>query len=561
MDDPQTRLIKRHTALLEERSSWIAHYQEISDFLLPRAGRFFTSDRNRGEKRHNNIYDNSATRALHVLGAGLMSGATSPARPWFRLATHDPELMKRHAVKQWLSDVAGVMRNIFARSNTYRVLHMMYEELGAFGTAATFIMDDYESVVCGYPLTAGEYAIATDYKGNVNTLSREYEKQVSAIVGEFGYANCSSRVQGMYDRGDLDKWVKILHIVEPRADRDPNSKLARDMPYRSTYMELDAPRGGKLLRDGGFKRFRALCPRWSVFGGDIYGHSPAMEALGDIKQLQHEQLRKAQGIDYQTDPPLQVPTILKNRPVDRLPGGVAFVDNTGANTGIRSMFEVNLNLQHLLMDIQDVRDRIRQAFYSDLFMMLANSTTPQMTATEVAERHEEKLTMLGPVLERLQNELLSPLVDITFERAIMARGPDGRPLLPPPPDEMQGEDLNVEFVSMLAQAQRAINTNAVDRFVTNLGAIAAAKPGVLDKFNEDKWADQYADMLGVDPELIVGDEQVAIIRAERAKQQAAAQQAAAAEQAASTVNKLGNTPTSGDNALTDAISMFSGYTG
>jgi hypothetical protein len=186
--------------------------------------------------------------------------------------------------------------------------------------------------------------------------------------------------------------------------------------------------------------------------------------------------------------------------------------------------------------------------------MLAKNSNPNMTATEVAERHEEKLLMLGPVLERLHNELLDPLVSMTFTRMLESG------LVPPPPEELQGMDLNVEFVSMLAQAQRAVSTNSVDRFVGNLGQIATFKPNVLDKFDEDKWADAYADMLGVDPELIVAEDKVALIRDQRAKAQAAAQASALANQGADTASKLAGAPTDNKNALTDVTQMFSGYT-
>jgi hypothetical protein len=290
-----------------------------------------------------------------------------------------------------------------------------------------------------------------------------------------------------------------------------------------------------------------------VIGGDIYGNSPGMEALGDIKQLQHEQLRKAQAIDYQTKPPLQVPASMKNRDIEMLPGGISYYDGA-ANNGIKTAFEVNLNLQYLLNDIMDCRERVRGAFYADLFLMLANAgPNTRMTATEVAERHEEKLIMLGPVLERLHNELLAPLVDTTFTRMVQAG------IVPPAPQELQGMDLNIEFVSMLAQAQRAIGTNAVDRFVGNLGAIAQMKPDILDKFDQDEWADVYADMLGIDPALIIADKDVALIRQARAQAMAAKEQAAVMQQQSQTVKNMAQSPTGGDNALTDITNMFSGY--
>lgn len=549
---PRQKMQLRWGELQTERSSWVPHWREISEYLLPRSGRYFVEDRNRGGKRHNSIYDNTGTRALRILAAGLMAGMTSPARPWFRLTTSDPALDESSAVKVWLAEVTRIMQMVYAKSNTYLALHSCYEELGAFGTASTIILPDFETVLHHHPLTAGGYAIAADHRGRVNTLYREYQMTVDQMVRDFGRDNCSMTVRNLYDRGSLEQWITVMHTIEPRHDRDPTKRDSVNMAYKSIYFEMGQDNDTKFLRESGYKQFPALCPRWAKQADDIYGSSPAMDALGDIKQLQHEQLRKAQGIDYQTKPPLQAPTSMKN--IDLLPGGVTYVDAATQNGGIRSAFEVNLNLQHLLGDIQDVRERIKSSFYADLFLMLAGSDNRNMTATEVAERHEEKLLMLGPVLERLHNEILNPLIDMTFTRMLESG------IVPPPPEELQGVDLNVEFVSMLAQAQRAVATNGVDRFVGNLGAVAQFKPDVLDKFDADRWADSYADMLGIDPELIVPGERVALIRQQRAQQQQAAQQAEMLQQGADAAAKLGSVNTAEDNALTDVTRAFSGYT-
>jgi len=537
--------------LQAERASWIGHWQEISDHLLPRSGRFFLTDRNRGTKRHNNIIDNTGTRALRVLAAGMMAGMTSPARPWFRLTTSIAELDESAAVKSWLADVTRLMQMVFAKSNTYRALHSMYEELGAFGTASSVVLANFDTVIHQHVLTAGQYAVATDNQGHVNTLYREFEMTVAQLVREFGRNQCSITVKNLFDMGKLDQWIPVVHVIEPRADRQTSKHDARNMAYKSVHFELGADED-RVLRESGFKHFVALCPRWATAGGDIYGHSPAMEALGDIKQLQHQQIRKAQGIDYLTNPPLQAPTNLVGKELDTLPGGVTYVDTAGG-VGIRSAVEVRFDLSHLLADIQDVRERINASFYADLFLMLANSNNPQMTATEVAERHEEKLLMLGPVLERMHNEILDPLIAMTFTRMLEAG------IVPPAPPELQGMDLNVEFVSMLAQSQRAIATNSIDRFVSNLGIIAQMKPEVLDKFNADQWADGYADALGIDPDFINPSDQVALIRQQRAEQQQQMQQAAMLNQGADTAQKLGSVDTSGQNALTDVTRAFSGY--
>ena len=550
--------LHRWTGLKSERSSWIPHYRTISEYLLPRNGRFVTTDRNRGsESRFNSIVDSTGTKALHTLGAGLMAGMTSPARPWFRLAIQDTDLMEYEPVKEWLGVTTTLMRNVFNRSNTYRSLHNVYEELGAFGTAASIILPDFNNVIHHHPLTAGEYAISTDANGRVNTLAREFQMTVSQVVREFKYENCSKSVQKAYDAHNLDQWIDICHIIEPRDDRDYESKFAKDMAYASCYFELsgDADRKeGKMLREGGFKRFPAIVPRWQINGGDIYGASPAMEALGDIKQLQHQQIRKAECIDYQTRPPLQVPSSMRNTEIDALPAGIMYYDGSSPTGGVKAAFEVNLNLQHLLMDIQDVRERVRSNFYADLFMMLANDNRSGITAREVAERHEEKLLMLGPVLERLHDEMLNPLIDITFDRMVDAN------MLPPIPKELEGFEMNVEFVSMLAQAQRAVGISGVERLTTFVGQLAMAKQdqGVWDNLDTDKMVDGYADMTGVDPKFILASEEVDALREERAKQQQAQQQMAMMAQAAESASKLGSVQTNpeGGNLMSDLTRQF-----
>lgn len=551
-------LLLRWSQMRTERASWWGQWQEISTYILPWNGRYFRQDRDKGIRRNNQIYDNTAIRALRTLGAGLMAGATSPARPWFRLGTHDPDLNKAQPVKLWLADVAQRMNAVFQKSNTYRALQQVYEEMGAFGTGSSIVLPDFNTIIHQYPLTVGEYAIDTDWQGRVTTLYREFENTVGAIVKEFGLENCSTTVQSLYNTGQLGAWMPVIHAIEPRSDRDPSKRDARNMEWASYYFE---PGGDtdKVLREGGYKQFPAVVPRWAVAGGDIYGNSPGMEALGDIKQLQHEQLRKAQGIDYQTNPPLQAPAALKNRDIERLPGGITFIPEGGANSKIQTAFDVELSLSELLGDIQDVRERIRQSFFSDIFLMLANSTNPQMTATEVAERHEEKMLMMGPVLERLNNELLLPLIETTFTHMAEMGA------LPPAPPELAGMDLAVEFISMLAQAQRAIGTNSIDRFVGALGTVAEMKPDVLDKFDSDEWADSYSDALGVDPALVIANDQVAIIRKTRADAQAAQQKLAAAQQMSSAAKNFGQASAATEGAPaqngpgSDIMNMFSGY--
>ena len=511
----------RWDALKEERSSWMSHWKDISEVLLPRAGRFLPTENNHGGRAaFRKILDSTGTRALRTLSGGMMSGMTSPARPWFRLTTFNPELDESYEVKVWMSQVTSLMQMVFYKSNTYRALQMSYEELGAFGTSATLIYDDFDRVIHCHPLTIGEFAIATDSRGRVNTVYREFRMTVAMLVQEFGLENVSRTVKDLYDRGQMDEWVEVINAIEPRTERDPRKTDAKNMPYLSVYFEKSGDKG-KVLRETGFTEFPAMCARWSVTGGDIYGTSPGMEALGDLCQLQQMQFRKSQAIDYKVHPPVLIPSEMKNMGTQFLPGGVIPYSNAQQAQQIRSAYMVDLDLNSLLVDIQDVRQRINEAFYRDIFMLMVNSTDKTMTATEVTERHEEKMLLMGPVLERLNAEMLDPLINIVFNKLVQAD------LLPPLPEDLQGQQLNVEFISILAQAQKAISTNSVDRMFSVLGNLAGMKPDIVDNVDLDFWPQWYADALGVDPRFIVSGKKVAVIREQRAQ---AEQQAAAMEQ-------------------------------
>jgi hypothetical protein len=559
--EKRTAYLARLGQLKAERSSWISHWSELARYILPRAPRFFASDRNRaGAHKYGSILDSTATRSLRVLSAGMMAGMTSPARPWFRLTVTDPDLALSHTVRLWLDDVRDRMQRVFSRSNVYRILQRVYEELGVFGTSAVFVATDAQSVIRCHSLPIGEFCCQQDYQGRVTTVYREFERSVVELVKEFGYDACSTAVQQAFDNRNFEAPIKVVHVVEPRADQERRieSGAAIDMPWASVYFESGG-NDDKILRESGFRRMRVLVPRWQVSGADIYGVSPGMEALGDIKQLQQEQLRKSQGIDYQTKPPLQVPQSVHDRLSDTLPGGTFYYepgailphDQTTPNGGVRTAFEVKLELQHLLADIEDVRVRIKRAFHEDMFLMLA-MLDKRMTAKEVIERQEEKLLMVGPVIERLTNELLEPLIDIVFDDMLSVG------LIPPPPDELRGADLDVEFVSILAQAQRAVGITSVQQFMNDILSAAQTQPDVVDNVNLDAWARRTANMRGVDEELLVEPQTVQELRETRAQAQAAREQLDAAATQASVVKDLSTAPVDQGTALTEAMRSLNG---
>lgn len=539
---PRKYALKRKTALENERSSWLPELKDVSENIVPWRGRFTTTETNRNQhtSRLKKLYDSTGTRAHAVLEAGLMSGNTSPARPWFRLKTPDATLNEFHSVKEWLDDSAKIMRTVFSRANTYKMLRAIYAELGAFGVGVAIGDRSYNTVIHHNWLTAGEYCLAANQDGKIDTIMREYAATVEQVVNTFGLANVSDSVKHRWERFDYNSYVDVIHLIEPRRQRNMRSKLAKDKAFKSCYYEAKGSED-KVLRESGYDRFPGLAPRWGLATStDVYCPGPGAHALPHVKELQHLKLRKAQAVDYLTKPPLQMPSSMASRPYSTLPGGITFTDDT--SKGVRTQFETRLDLSHLQADIADIRAQIKEAFFYDLFLMLANDTRSGTTAHEIALRHEEKLLMLGPVLENLYGECLQPLVEDTFVACFEAG------VLPPPPSELNEQDIQIEFVSTLAQAQRTVGVQALDRVIGTVANIAAFRPEAADKLDVDKAVDEYADAFGVDPSIIVANDKVAIVRKARddlAAAQNAAELATKMPQAAGAVEQQGMPPLTG----------------
>ena len=502
-------------ALTNERSSFIPHYKDLSRYTQPRRGRFFTSDRNKGTLRHQSIINSQATQALRTARTGLFSGVMNPARPWFRYATDDPDLMEFGPVKVWLGQLEELTRNIFDAGNLYNQAPVLFGELMLFATGCMLHVDDFEDVARFYTQTAGSYLIAQNQRQQVTTLVRQFEMTVEQLVGEFGTNNVSQMVRDRWDRGNYESWVPVIHFIDPNPDFDPRRVESRFKAWRSTKYELGNTDREKFLSRKGFDRFPAYCPRWETTGEDVYGTDcPAMTALGDIKGLQVEEKRKAQGIAKMVNPPLKGPPSLAHSTVSSLPGGLTTVVGGANQEKLSSIYTTDPRIQELVLDIEKVEKRIDKAFFVDLFLAISDMEGIQpRNMLELTQRNEEKLVQLGPVLGRVHGEFLEGLIDRTFDQIVAAD------ILPEPPREIRGQELKVRFISVLAMAQNAIATGNIDRLAAfTTGLAGAGYESVLDKFDADQAVDEYGHLIGAPPRLVVPDGQVAEIREQRAQQ-------------------------------------------
>ncbi|HEE0490820.1 TPA: phage tail protein [Klebsiella pneumoniae] len=546
------QLQKQQEQLTNDRSSFDPHWRELSDFINPRGSRFLVTDVNRDDRRNTKIVDPTATLAARTLSSGMMSGITSPARPWFKLATPDPDMMDYGPVKLWLEVVQRRMNEVFNKSNIYQSLPLLYASLGNYSTGAMAVLEDDSDVIRTMMFPIGSYYMANSARGSVDTCFRKFSMTVRQLVMEFGLNNVSDSVKGMWDSGNYESWIEVIHAVYPNIDRDTAKLNSKNKPVKSVYYEVGGD-SDKLLRESGFDEFPIMAPRWEVNGEDVYGSScPGMIALGQVKALQLEQKRKSQLIDKATNPPMVGPSSLRNQRVSLLPGDITYIDQVTGQDGFKPAYLVNPNTADLLADIQDTRQIINSAYFVDLFMMLQNINTRSMPVEAVIEMKEEKLLMLGPVLERLNDECLNPLIDRTF--SIMAR----KNLLPPPPDVLQGMPLRIEYISVMAQAQKSIGLSSLSSTVGFIGQLAAlGKTEALDKLDADQAIDAFAEMSGSSPTVIVPQEQVEQIREQRAQQQQQQQMVAMGMAAAQGAKTLSEAQTADPSVLT-ALSNAAG---
>lgn len=566
-DDTKRRFFEILRAQLEiERSSFLNYWRELGEFILPMRPRFTLTEANRGERRNQKIIDSTGTLAARTLRSGMMAGITSPSRNWSRLTTSDPDLAEVESVRAWLHLVNQRMHSVFIRSNLYNSLPIVYGDMGTFATGAMMVEEDFDSVIRTYVFPVGSYMIANDDKGRVRVFFREFRMTIRQLVQKFGrkddageidWSVFSEHVQNQYKDGHMETWIDVCHVIQPNPDFDPDKAASRYKRFQSCYYEKGFKgsekasylRNGdddKYLRTSGYDFFPVLVPRWEVTGEDVYGTScPGMESLGDIKQLQTGEKRAGQAIELLVRPPMKGPSALRSTKTSILPGDVTYTDERDGTKGFTPVFQIDPKIQELELKQQQVRQRISRAYYEDLFLMLAQSDRREITAREIEERHEEKMVQLGPVLEQLNQDLLDPLIDITFH--IMNR----QRLIPPPPPELEGMELKVEYLSVMAQAQKLVGIGSIERFFGFVGNIASqtGDMSVIDKVDLDQGIDRYADRLGIDPDIVRPDEKVAAIRKARAQAQQQAVQAEQIATGAKAARDLAGADMEGDNAL------------
>jgi len=520
MDTKVDHIIKRQGQLESMRAPWESLWQDCTDFVNPRRGDF-SIDRHRGDRtRYDKVFDSTAPLANEQLASGLHGFLTSSAEQWFSLTIPQVNDILSQSVRNWLQGTTETMfDDVFntPESNFTTAVHELYLDLGSYGTGVMYVEDRPGRPINFRTFHLAECYIAEDSEGRVDTLYRKYKHTARQLVQMYGDKLPEKFVETAYKQPHQE--FTCIHAVEPRETYSPKTKMNTQMPYSSCYVLMEEK---ILLDESGFNEFPYLVPRWSKTAGEIYGRSPAMTCLPDIRMVNEMTKTVIRAAQKLTDPPLLVPDDGFMLPLRTVPGGLNYY-RSGTQDKIEPLMN-NARPDIGLDFIESRRDHILKTFHVDWLQMRQEG--PQMTATEVLQRQEEKMRLLGPMVGRLQTEFLGPLIDRVF--AIMAR----RQAIASPPPEIQGAKLKVEYVSPVARAQRSQSVFNFSRFMEQIMPLANIRPEIFDNLDADgafKWAHGTLD---APMETLMSEENVAQMRQQRQEQQEAAMQAEQAQQLA-----------------------------
>ena len=530
-----------------DRQPYWSLWRDLANYFLPKRYVWLQSAKEQRvrEARNPFILDSTGTSAARILASGMMNGITSPSRPWFRLRVpgYDDD---GGPIAQWADEVSRRMMVVMSESNFYNSMAVLYLDLVIFGSAANLIYEDEDDIIRCYNPALGEFYLGQSHRLSVDTFAREFMQTPKQLCSRFGEENLSETSRNAYKRGGANalKPVTVAHLIEPNTGE---SSVPKKFAYRETYWELGAP-AGTALSQRGFNELPGVFPRWELTANDSYGTSPAMDALGDVIQLQLETKRKAQGLDKMINPPIVADIQLQHRPTALMPNGITYI--AGSNSvGVKPLYEIRAPIQEMTADIRDIQTRIRETLHNDLFNMISQLDTVR-SAAEIDARREEKLVLLGSVLERFENEALDPAINRIF--SIMQRSN----LLPDAPEEIQDAEIQVQYVSILSTAQRALAVAPMERWMQIIAQVSSLNQDALLIPKWDEMLRDYGQAVGVDAKNINTLEEIDAQKQQKAQAEQAAQMAQAAPGLAQGAKNLSETDVGGGaNALQQLLAQ------
>lgn len=539
-------ITRKYKQLHDDFDDWKDIFQDVRDFVFPYVGEFEGEEKNRGYHHDEEMLRTMIIKYANILASGMQWGITSPTRPWIHTGVADEQLMKNPAVKQWFAQIDSIILDVLSRGSFYQENQKYYLEMALFGTAAMFSQEDMETGVRFHTFTIGEYFVGVDHRGEPNAFGRVLSLTKEQIKEQFGDAAC----QGI--GGANNGYYTIKHLIAPNPDYDPNYKGQQYMRFREWYWTNTS----NVLQVGGYNEFPVTVGRWFTKGSDVYGTGPGIWSLGDARQIQVIWRDITMAAELNVKPPMQAPSdVLNNGGINLMPSAANYYNPIGTSDGaIKPLFEIKPDFTGAITVQQAIEDCIKEHFNVKVFQLLSEMDKSGMTAREVIELSAEKMSQMGPLVDKMETEILPR----TISRVINICTRLG--IFPEPPEDIQGMQMQIKYQSVLAQAQKqnAI-TPIIDTFSQVIGmATSTQKPEILDKLNFDGFTDTISSLNGVPPDLINSDEEVQKIRLARAQQQQMLQAAQMAAQSAQIAKTASEAKLDENSALTQVLGGVAG---
>ena len=517
------KIIKRNDDLSSKNSNWNSYWQQLATFCLPRKA-WIDSIKITGEQlKLKTVFDSTAMRSLKTMAAGFHSNLTNPSSKWFNLRTRDMALMDSKDVSVWFKEVEDVIFGTLNSSNFDTTMQEFYLNSGCFGTGSVLTLEDAKEKVRFTEIPIEQIMIEEDAYGRVNRMYRSFNMTVQQAFDRWG-ANAGEAVLDKLENKPNED-MKFLHYVGPREKTQAGKEDSINMPYESIWIEVSKKH---LIGEGGFKEFPYAVGRFYKDTNDVFGYSPAMDALYEIKLINAQVRTMLRASMKQSDPALVVPRRGYVLPLNLNPGAVNYRDDKIASDSL-TQIPSGGNLPITFEIVQAGKQDIKDSFFVPLFQAISN-ITHQMTIPEVQRRVAENMVLLGPVVGRFTQEVLDPIILRVF--SILWDAGD----IPEPPQELQDQEMDIVYISPLAKVQRTSEIYEMQAFMQDVGMIATAKQEVIDKIKGDTFVDELATIRGINPELLASDEEVSQIRQQRAEAMAQQQQQAQMAQAAQTAD-------------------------
>ena len=524
----KSAIANRVKELINKREQYMTRWKEIRKYQLPFIGQFDGEDNetNAATRKDTHIYHGVAWESNQIFAAGLMSGLTPPNRKWFRLAFNRPELMDNSDMGNILDRRMEIINDVLERSNFYTAIHSCYLEL-AFGQAPLGIFPDTKNGVHFVPYPVGSYAMEAGPDGTIEIFCQKYRMSARQLVDKFGAENVPFNIRQELEGGGAGLRANhtVVWYVEPNSAASKLQLGGEYLPYLSVYY-VEGSEEDEFLYIGGFYEFPAPVARYLITGNESYGKGPGWFAEGDSKSLQVMEKDRLVAVELGVKPPVQAPASAAMKGINMIPGGKTF---TPGGEKIETLFNVGTNLQHLESAIAEQADRIKRIYNANLFMMLDQLNDKTMTAREVLERNQEKMAILGPVVQRMQFEFLGRIIERVYNILDRAKA------FPMPEDpqlamELANEEIKIEYISPLAQAQKMSGLVNIEQAVQFAGVLAQFDPTILNKMNWPETLNQYFNIVGAPSAIKRTDDEYEARVAEQQKQMAAQQAEANAVQ-------------------------------